>query len=277
MKQIDITVHCLVRNEENWIWYALQSVLPYVSKIFVFDTGSTDKTVEIVQSIRSSKIFFEQKKIVDRKKFTLLRQEMLDRTKTTWFMVLDGDEVWPRQTIQSLIKTVARVQRKIDVVWASAWMPKGDIFHYSNEVEQLAESLSGKKGFWLPRAIKKIKGLHCIGEYGNESYADEKNTNISNWSLKRCVYLKEKFFHLSFLPRSATRTQDLEVMMRGPKTFFVKGKPFPKYAQYPEVFMLPHPKIVPDPWRRFTWIKFVKGVCHRAQNAYQKITKKKNN
>jgi len=36
-----ITAHMIVKNEEQWVWYALQSILPYVDKVIVYDTGST--------------------------------------------------------------------------------------------------------------------------------------------------------------------------------------------------------------------------------------------
>ena len=51
-----IWANCLIKNEERWVWYALQSVLPYVDKILVWDTGSTDNTVEIIKTIKSNKI-----------------------------------------------------------------------------------------------------------------------------------------------------------------------------------------------------------------------------
>ena len=41
----DITVHCVVKNEERWIWFAINSILDIAEKILVYDTGSTDKTV----------------------------------------------------------------------------------------------------------------------------------------------------------------------------------------------------------------------------------------
>ena len=55
-----IIVHCLVANEERFVWYALQSVLPYVDQVMVWDTGSTDKTVEIIKAIKSPKIIFKE-------------------------------------------------------------------------------------------------------------------------------------------------------------------------------------------------------------------------
>jgi glycosyltransferase involved in cell wall biosynthesis len=48
---MQLTVHCLIKNEENFIFYAIKSVVDFVDKIIIFDTGSTDKTVAIVNSL----------------------------------------------------------------------------------------------------------------------------------------------------------------------------------------------------------------------------------
>ena len=31
---------------------------------------------------------------------------MLDETKTDWLMILDGDEIWPQQTIKNTTKLI---------------------------------------------------------------------------------------------------------------------------------------------------------------------------
>ena len=62
-----ITAHCLVKNEENFVGYAIKSVVDFVDKVIVFDTGSTDKTIETVQSLIKeypSKIILRKKAFV---------------------------------------------------------------------------------------------------------------------------------------------------------------------------------------------------------------------
>src|SRR3989344_7832345 len=95
-----VTVHVLIKNEDRWIWYALMSVLDYVDKILIYDTGSTDKTIDIIKSIDSPKIIFESHPISTRQGLVKLRQHQLDRTRTPWFMLLDGDEIWPRPNLK---------------------------------------------------------------------------------------------------------------------------------------------------------------------------------
>ena len=47
-----IWVNTIVHNEENFIWFAVMSVIDYVDKVLIYDTGSTDKTVEIIKEIQ---------------------------------------------------------------------------------------------------------------------------------------------------------------------------------------------------------------------------------
>jgi len=41
---MNITAQMVVKNEENFVWFAIKSVLPYVKKFLITDTGSTDNT-----------------------------------------------------------------------------------------------------------------------------------------------------------------------------------------------------------------------------------------
>jgi glycosyltransferase involved in cell wall biosynthesis len=263
-----LTAHCLIRNEERWIWYAINSVIKYVDQVVVFDTGSTDNTVKIIKSIKNPKIVFEEKGIVDKKAYVNLRQEMLDRTRTKWFMVLDGDEVWPEIVIKELNKSIFQADKSKEAIIVRQWTCLGDIFHYSRPLASVKQpgSPDGYFGFCMPRAIRKIPGLHCIGEYGYESYADKKGVNISDWNQNRLIFLKNNYWHMTFLPRSSSRKKDSEVMMRQYKTLYYKGQAFPKNTNYPEVFYLLRPDFVLSPWQKFTWRDYIKGIYYRSRN-----------
>ena len=95
MTRPKVIVHFLVKNEDRFIWYSLSSVLPYVDQIMVYDTGSNDKTVDIVRSIKSEKIKIKEVGAVDAYSFTDIRNQMLRATSSgfDWLMILDGDEV----------------------------------------------------------------------------------------------------------------------------------------------------------------------------------------
>ena len=128
-----ITAHCLIKNEENFITYSIRSVIDYVDKIIIFDTGSHDKTVEIVRELireYPNKIIFEEKGECDKKRHTELRQEMLEKTTTDWFMILDGDEVWTKHAF-SEVKQIIEKKPQTECIIAPFYLCVGDIFHFS--------------------------------------------------------------------------------------------------------------------------------------------------
>ena len=116
-----ITVHCLIRNEERFIKAAILSVLPLAKRILVYDTGSSDATIEVVSSIQSDlsavpsgtgqagKIELVRKTFSSPRELTRFRNEMIERTTTEWFMVVDGDEIYPAQAIQGIAQALPHV------------------------------------------------------------------------------------------------------------------------------------------------------------------------
>ena len=53
---MSIWAHTLVKNEERFVWFAINSVIDYVDEMRVWDNGSSDSTVKIIKSIKNSKI-----------------------------------------------------------------------------------------------------------------------------------------------------------------------------------------------------------------------------
>jgi len=245
-----ITVHCLIKNEENWIWYALKSVIDWVDQILVFDTGSTDKTAEIIKTINDKKIIFEEKGEVNAKTYSKLRQEMIDKTKEGWLMILDGDEIWTEEAIKELREGIEKKGKDIIVVAVRYWNCLGDIFHYSQELEK-KQTPFGPPGFWAGRCFRKsIPGLHVSGFYGFEGFTDKNGKQICELGENKILFLKNRFFHTRLLPRSR---DDKKVMQRGGKRKYQLGLAFPEGTSYPQVFWGNRPEIVPDALRRFTF------------------------
>ena len=92
-----ICAHTLVKNEERYVWYAAMSVLPFVDKMILTDTGSTDNTYSILKEIKKaypSKVDLQKLGEVSITEFTEARNKMLSETKEDWILIVDGDEVW---------------------------------------------------------------------------------------------------------------------------------------------------------------------------------------
>ena len=260
----NLTVHCVIKNEERWIWFAVNSILDIAEKILIYDTGSADKTVEIVKTIKSKKIIFEEKGEVDAKGLTQLRREQLARTKTDWFLILDGDEVWPEQTKKELVKKIKNADKSDWGIVVRTWNLVGDVYHYHPESIRYRWPFAPKdyKGWANLRVMRRsIPGLHIKGDYPLEAYCDRDETPIQNYGDQHLLFLKNRYFHTTYLRRSDTRERDKSVLNRLKKSKMELGMSFSKNFKYPEVFYKKLPKIVTSPWtKRSNFESFVSLV-----------------
>lgn len=201
----NVTGHCIVKNEEVFIEQVLRSALDFVDQILVFDTGSTDSTVEKINKISAEfpgKIIFEEKGECDKKQHTLLRQEMVDRTKTDWFMILDGDEVWPHKTMEEAVSAMEK--SGVECIVVPFYLCVGDAYHQYYKRGQI--QILGMTGFQYPRFIKKTRGVHWQGDYNQDNLFDSENQPFV--TANNAVDLKNKFWHLTHLRRSSNDDND---------------------------------------------------------------------
>ena len=195
----NITTHTIVKNEEKWIKPALLSVIKHVDTMLVWDTGSSDKTVEIIKSINSSKIKFKQCGKVNRRQLTDLRNDQIKATQTSWFIILDGDEVWPEKNIKKLLKAVKNAKPSTIALVNKTRNCIGDISHYlpdSKGKYQIGEWM----GHLNIRAIKKLKGLKVVGMYPLEAY-QLKGKSLQDQP-KKLEFIDTWYLHLTHLKRS---------------------------------------------------------------------------
>lgn len=245
MNRPRIVAHCLVRNEERFIWYSLHSVLPYVDQIMVWDTSSTDGTNDIVKSIESTKIKFKQVGPVDANTFTDVRNQMLKETPpdTHWLMILDGDEIWPENSIKKATDfTRDHIELESIVVRTNNLV--GDIYHRSPDWAGKYH-LAGRVGHLNLRFInlKKIKGLHLEKPHGQQGYFDGRGVLIQDRD--GVCFLDVSYSHATHLQRSSNKQNDLAVIKRAKKYKIELGVKIPK-SDIPEVFFKKHPQNVPD-------------------------------
>ena len=249
-----LTVHCIVKNEERWIWYSLMSVLEHSDKIIVYDTGSSDKTIEIIKSINSSKIELTELKSINQQEFAKLRQKQIDSTKTNWFMVLDGDEIWPEQAMKKVISRIKDAHENTLAVFVHYFEFVNDIRHYYKSYEQKSFHLHNRKelGWYAIRFVKNNSKLVCSNPYGLEGYF------IDGQELQRFGKSEDYlwcddvyYFHSRNLLRSSSLEKDKEVMLRVEKRHLSQSVQLPKFHKgfevlYPNSFFMEHPDIVPN-------------------------------
>lgn len=248
-----ICAHALIKNEENYIWYAINSVIAWVDKVLVWDTGSSDNTVGIVkeiQKVHPGKISFFEYGDISAKEYWKPRDEMLKNTKADWIITLDGDEVWWEDSIKQLVKLVIRKGNKYESIIVRVVNLVGDIYHCQEELAGRYE-FKGKKGHYNLRAFSsKIPGLNARGEHGKMGYFDSDGKSIQE--RKETHFLDVSYMHFTHMPRTVTFAKDLEVPKRAKKLKYEIGQSFPKDFYYPEVFFRQTPLRIPSVWKKMS-------------------------
>src|SRR5260221_3523854 len=128
-----ISAHVLVKNEENFVWYSVMSVINYVDEILIWDTGSTDNTKEIIKEIivkYPNKINYKDVGEGNEKKYSEVRQQMLDESKYDWIFILDGDEIWWDNSIEKVVDEMQKNGERLESIVVPTINVVRDIYHY---------------------------------------------------------------------------------------------------------------------------------------------------
>lgn len=201
MARPTITAQMIVKNDDQWVWYAIQSVLLYVDRFLIIDTGSTDHTVGIIQSIKNTKVKLSQTPTKTPEEIVSLRQSQLKVTRTDWLWLVDADEVYPEKTTQEIItnlnpKYLGIIVKRYDLL--------GDIYHYQPDELVGGYKLFGQIAHHSLRLINtRVKGLHLVGTYPNEAYVDNKDIPIVTYPKDKFYFTHNRYHHMTYLRRSS--------------------------------------------------------------------------
>ncbi|CAN5301803.1 hypothetical protein BH10PAT1_BH10PAT1_3030 [soil metagenome] len=244
-----IIAHLLIKNEENFVWYSVMSVIDNIDKIMIWDTGSTDNTKEIVKEIikkYKDKIEYRETGEVDKTQYTKIRQQMVDETKFGWIFVLDGDEIWWSDSIKKVVNFINKKGNDFETIIVPTFNLVGDMFHYQ-EKSAGKYKFGNRVGHYALRFMNKdINGLHVSDEYGKEGYFDNENKPIQNRNQDKQKFINAPYIHTTHLMRSS---KDKNVMQRNKKLKYEIGTEFPKDFYYPEVFFKEKPTMVSNIWK----------------------------
>lgn len=236
----NITAHMLVRNEERFVWFAIKSIIDHVDRIIIYDTGSSDNTVKLIESIQSEKIVFRQFKTSSRIELVELRNKQISETSTDWILVVDGDEIYPRQTMQELIEVLRNLDNSITGIVVPFYNWCGDVFHVQPESRGRYQ-FGDRVGHLNLRGVKKFPDLKVVGEYPLEAYTHDRK-KIQDVPGQLC-FLSNKFFHAGDLVRSSKDASTIER-----KQVHEWGSKLHK--PLPEVFYIDRPKSIPNPLQK---------------------------
>ena len=123
-----ITAGYVIKNEEYFIAESIASIIEYVDEIIIIDTGSTDKTINIIESIQKNHIKGNIVKLFNRSitnyNTSNFRNEITFLSKSDWIMIIDGDEVWDKSEISKFIlylKSIECVTKECIGVYQKRW------------------------------------------------------------------------------------------------------------------------------------------------------------
>lgn len=246
---LEITTHSLVKNEDRWIWFALNSWAPFAKSMIVFDDSSTDATPKIIKEMNLPHLTYQKISTKSPEDLVVARAKMKAQTLTNWFVLLDGDEVWDNKTVERFIDHISKVRTNVDMVALRTRNCIGDAYHYLPESAGQYEIL-GQKGHFNIRAYRNKKNYSWQGIYPLEYYGDE--TGHALLEKRNSISLFDGFYwHMTHLQRSSNK--DAVFGWRHVKHEL--GIPVGSASKFPEVFYTPRPKEVADPWKR-------RGVVH---------------
>lgn len=246
-----ITAHVMVKNEDRFIWFSIMSVIDYVDKMIIYDTGSEDDSVAVIRTLLGKygdKIVFEEKGASDRNRLGALRQEMVEKTATDYFMVLDGDEIWWKDSIEELVRIANADEEPLLVAQHYTNCAK-DIWHYRMPGRDAYPFLDRDAAATIRLYSMKIPGIHCGGHYGIEGFFDGDGNEVQCGKYE-ITWQKQKYFHVSYLQRSSHQGKDLKSFSRAKKLFMAYDYKFPADFRFPEVFYADRPAIVRSPFER---------------------------
>lgn len=239
-----ITAQIMVRNEEWTIWECLMSVIPFVDEAIVYDTGSTDKTVSLIQDVIKrfpDKINFVQREHPDLTmwgqgmKFypsiTLgaVRNEMQAMTKTELILTVDADEVYPRAALDVVLDTVNRLMKPnpgMDCIYVP-------LHWFGKNLWEVCDMANPSIYFLTGRMFRNRPGYEHRGVFPGE--CAHYDGVIPRPSDKNC---------LAIGPTELPRMCHYEMTTKPWRRNVVSFKPFPK-EQVPEVFELREREIGP--------------------------------
>lgn len=237
----------VVKNEEKWVWFSIISIIDYVDKVIVFDTGSKDSTRDILNTLKA--IYPEKMQLTffDRfpeKDLAYLRQLQIEMTGTEWFMVLDGDEIWPKESIESIVNLLPVTNASLVAVPFINFV--GNLNNIQNPAVNTYRLKDVTGSFTLRFIRTKYRNVRASGIYGVEGYYDNSGEPIQSHE-EDLILLDKGFQHTSLLIRSKNLIYDFTIKYRRKK--FLAKAAYVRDFDLADVFLHKNiPPIVPDPF-----------------------------
>lgn len=195
----NVTGNMMIKNEEKYIRQTIRSVAPYLERLIIVDTGSTDKTLEYVTELMKE---FPQIELFKEnvtgdsihwtgnhlsQQLTDVRNQMIKLSKTPWIMQIDGDEIYPKETIDRLINIMDKLDIETGLRWVVGIMIK---IKWCTSPSEFVEPGP------FDRTLRIFKnGGTWVGKFPDEFlYIDNQPIHILD---RRCITVDKPFLHMS--------------------------------------------------------------------------------
>jgi len=248
-----LTAHMIVKNEERWVWFSILSIINHVEKLLIFDTGSKDKTRDILRLVKLrypekiNLMFFDD---FPERKIGFLRQLQIEMTETEWFMIIDGDEIWPQKNIKIVLELLASTNASLVAVPFVNFV--GNLNYIQNPLVNTYR-IKNISGSITLRFIKThFNGVHAQGEYGVEGYYSGNGHSIQSFE-DDLVIVDAGFQHTSLLIRSKNIIFDFMIRYRR-KKFLAKSWRLRDFDLAEVITADDLPAIVPNPYQHPNWL-----------------------
>jgi glycosyltransferase involved in cell wall biosynthesis len=183
----DLSVIILTYNEEKHIARCINSISSIVKNVFIVDSYSTDKTIEIAESLGAK--VYQHEFINQAKQF----QWGLDNCSinTEWVMRMDADEyILPelreeiKNKLPNIPKDISGIYIKRRVKFMGKWIKHGG--YYPTWLLRIWRYTDGKmEERWMDEHIKLLKGKSANFE---NDIVDENLNNLTWWTNKHNNY-----------------------------------------------------------------------------------------
>lgn len=183
----DISVIILTFNEEKHIARCIKSLSTFTDKVFIVDSGSTDKTVEIAENLGAKVAVNQWINYATQFNFGIEHNPF----KTKWLMRMDSDEyVLPElsdeinQKLSTIAEETSGMYIKRRVIFFEKWIKHGAFYPmWLMRIWRNGHGICEES--WMDEHIKLFQGnvIHL-----EKDLVDHNLNNITWWTQKHNLY-----------------------------------------------------------------------------------------